>query len=413
MAHKTLPMTGPKGTKLRYITKEEEKLLKERERSKGSITDKFYKGVPVLYTEAEDAAGRAAFGEAGGSSGADMMGAGDLVDALHGLGFEGAKVDTSYSGPIAGTSSEGWVGDPGSGGGSADDIDDKAEYMSEEECKRRGGTWDGAMCHWDGSPPPPGGDDDGEEEEEGSPEYDPDAPYEKGATYKHKDFTPKTSAPVSETTRAKTLEDKGKSIADSVRSHLTGEVAGIGRKSAELGEYRDTKAEDAERLAELQRQAAKGMAFSTPHFDAEVDLIEKWADTGLMREDEAAKLQYELDMKALTTMEPIEALLAAGEIGGAGMEGTFKPGAIASGEYMDTGFGLGSAPTFSGLPSKGIPHEAEAEAEAKADDDTGTSKPAPTSHYTDKNGDVCYYEERFEDKNGDWICPGTTVGGEA
>jgi len=87
MAHKTLPMTGPKGTKLRYITKEEEKLLKERERSKGSITDKFYKGVPVLYTEAEDAAGRAAFGEAGGSSGADMMGAGDLVDALHGLGL--------------------------------------------------------------------------------------------------------------------------------------------------------------------------------------------------------------------------------------------------------------------------------------------------------------------------------------
>ena len=388
MAHKILPMTGPKGTKLTYITKEEEELLKERERSKGSITDKFYKGVPVL------------------------------LDDGWGGSFLGEAPDP-FAGPGTGGTGD-WGGDPGSdagGGDAAKDIDDKAEYMTEEECKRRGGRYDGMMCHFDGSPPPPGGDDDGDgdSEEEGSPEYEPDEPYEKGATYKHKDFTPKTSAPVSETTRAKTLEDKGKSIADSVRSHLTGEVAGIGRKSAELGEYRDTKAEDAERLAELQRQSAKGMAFSTPHFDAEVDLIEKWADTGLMREDEAAKLQYELDMKALTTMEPIEALLAAGEIGGAGMEGTFKPGAIASGEYMDTGFGLGSAPTFSGLPSKGALHktEAEAEAEAKADDDTGTSKPAPTSHYTDKNGDVCYYEERFEDKNGDWICPGTTVGGEA
>ena len=114
MAHKILPMTGPKGTKLTYITKEEEELLKERERSKGSITDKFYKGVPVL------------------------------LDDGWGGSFLGEAPDP-FAGPGTGGTGD-WGGDPGSdagGGDAAKDIDDKAEYMTEEECKRRGGRYDG------------------------------------------------------------------------------------------------------------------------------------------------------------------------------------------------------------------------------------------------------------------------------
>ena len=292
--------------------------------------------------------------------------------------------------------------DPGSmggGGSAADDIDD--EHVTPAiTCRAKGWYWYDSACHEH-----PRGEEtpaEEEEKEEGGEEGGGGADFEKGSKYEHKPLTPKTGTPGSETERAKKLEDTGKSIADSVRSHLSGEVAGVGRKSAELAEVRDTKKENEERLALLQAQAARGMSFSTPHFDAEVDLIDKWVDTGLMREDTAAQLQYQLDLQALRAMEPIEALLASGEIGSAGMEGTFEPGAFASGDYMDTGFGLGPAPTFSGLPKKGTP---------LAEDTADTGTTGDTSHFTDGKGNTCYMSETSVDDDGVRTCPGTTVGG--
>ena len=84
------------------------------------------------------------------------------------------------------------------------------------------------------------------------------------------------------------------------------------------------------------------------------------------------------------------------------MECTFEPGAFASGYYMDTGFGLGPAPTFSGLPKKGTP---------LAEDTADTGGSTDTSHFTDGKGNTCYMSETSVDDDGVRTCPGTTVGG--
>ena len=68
---------GGKKVELAYVTPEEKELLLTRDRAKGSITEKFHKGIPVLYV-----------GGPGGSGGytGDI---GDITAALGGDPYDG------------------------------------------------------------------------------------------------------------------------------------------------------------------------------------------------------------------------------------------------------------------------------------------------------------------------------------
>jgi hypothetical protein len=105
-------------------------------------------------------------------------------------------------------------------------------------------------------------------------------------------------------------------------------------------------------------------------------------------------------------------LAAEAKLGDAGLGGTFTPGAYDVGKLSSvSGIGI---PRFSGLPSTSLDKEEKPitgdKGETTGDDDTDTS---PSSHFTDKKGDVCYFSETTVGDDGVRSCPGTTVGGEA
>ena len=304
---KTIEVEG-KEASLAYITEEEKKLLLERDKAKGSIAEKFHKGVPILMA--------------------------------HDLGLN--PDDPSTDDPN--------VEDP--------DDDDRSEPNAEEDCNARSGY------HWDSETNTCVPD---EEEETITEEEcnergggwswnsttntcELDESWEKAPAYTPAGEEDKVSKPGSETERVQAKRDTGTDFADSVAETMKGEVEGLGAKSAELrGMDISREAQDAQ-LAAAQQWAAKGMSFSTPMLHAEEDFIRDLSTKRLINEDQAQSMQAKLDLQAWNNSEPIQKLAAASKLSATGQPGGFTPGEIDVSEVMDPDFSNITIPGFSGLP---------------------------------------------------------------
>ena len=279
---KTIDVKGKKAS-LAYITEEEKKLLLARDKAKGSIAEKFHKGIPVLsYDDTLD-------DSAGDDSGND--------DA----------------------------------GGDAD---------LQNQCEQAGGTWTNGACVMPG-------DDDGNNDDDN--DEDIDETWEKADPYQVVEEQDRIAKPDSETERVKEKRDFGDTFAESVADSLKGEVQGLGAKSAELANLDISREAQDRKLAAAQQWASKGMSWSTPHLDAEEDLIRDLAKQRLITEDQAIAMQAKLDLGAWNASEPIQKLAAASKLGEFEREDLFTPGAIDTTEVMDDEFGI-TLPGFSGLP---------------------------------------------------------------
>ena len=376
-----------------YITDKEKKVLLKRDKAKGAISEKFYKGVPVLYIDAE--------------------GEGDTPVGSMDFDFD---FDEDAGGIFDVPEHSDEPGAEGGGGDAALDIDDKAEYMTEEECKAAGGRYDGAMCHFDGSPPPPtdgDGDGDGDGEEDSDLLFER-KPYEKAPPYSYKVPKVDPGAPPSETERVRAKTTAATPFAEAVRASMVGEVAGVADKERTIKDMDAKRKFDDAMLSQAQAFAASGMSFSTPMLNAEEEMVRDLARQRLVSADEAARMQEKLNMARWEASEPIMKLAAEAKLGDAGLGGTFTPGAYDVGKLSSvSGIGI---PRFSGLPSTSLDKEekpiTDDKGETTGDDDKDTDT-SPSSHFTDKKGDVCYFSETTVDDDGVRSCPGTTVGGEA
>ena len=397
-----------------YITDKEKKILLERDKKSGSITKKFYKGVPVLIGEYE-----------GGDSGVGDFGGAGREGRGEGVAIGGDSGDTTDSGadsdwgtifgiPIgkAEGPKEGDLSGPGATPeGPIGDIDDKAEYTTEEECKRRGGRYDGTMCHFDGSVTDGDSDSDGDGDEDGSDAFER-APYEKAPAYSYKVPKVDPGAPPSETERVRAKTTAATPFAEAVRASMVGEVAGVADKERTIKDMDAKRKFDDAMLSQAQAFAASGMSFSTPMLNAEEEMVRDLARQRLVSADEAARMQEKLNMARWEASEPIMKLAAEAKLGDAGLGGTFTPGAYDVGKLSSvSGIGI---PRFSGLPSTSLDKEekpiTDDKGETTGDDDKDTDT-SPSSHFTDKKGDVCYFSETTVDDDGVRSCPGTTVGG--
>jgi len=312
---KTIDVKGKK-VSLAYITEEEKKLLLERDKAKGSIAEKFHKGIPVLNGD--------------------------------------PALDPDYD---AGTE-EGVPGDDNNGDNGDNDGGDAPELNAEETCNARSGY------HWDSETNTCVPD----EEEVDTPEscaakgepwyWDEetqtctiDESWEKAPAYTPAGEEDKVSKPGSETERVQAKREIGTDFADSVAETMKGEVEGLGAKSAELrGLDISREAQDAQ-LAAAQQWAAKGMSFSTPMLHAEEDFIRDLSIKRLINEDQAQAMQAKLDLQAWNNSEPIQKLAAASKLR-LHLEqlGGFEPGEIDVSEVMDPDFSNITIPGFSGLP---------------------------------------------------------------
>ena len=311
---KTIDVKGKK-VSLAYITEEEKKLLLERDKAKGSIAEKFHKGIPVLNGD--------------------------------------PALDPDYD---AGTE-EGVPGDDNNGDNGDNDGGDAPELNAEETCNARSGY------HWDSETNTCVPD----EEEVDTPEscaakgepwyWDEetqtctiDESWEKAPAYTPAGEEDKVSKPGSETERVQAKREIGTDFADSVAETMKGEVEGLGAKSAELrGLDISREAQDAQ-LAAAQQWAAKGMSFSTPMLHAEEDFIRDLSIKRLINEDQAQAMQAKLDLQAWNNSEPIQKLAAASKLSATGQPGGFQPGEIDVSEVMDPDFSNITIPGFSGLP---------------------------------------------------------------
>ena len=213
-------------------------------------------------------------------------------------------------------------------------------YTTEETCRAAGGIWVDGACQI----------------------------YEKADPYEYVDEAPKEPKQISETKRLDVKQKIGSPIAESVRSTMQGEVAGLGEK------WRQLQDKDAERLMnedmtrQAQEFAAKGMSFSSPMLASQKDTLREYAKQRQMTQDQADALQMQLNVQAFKNAEPIEQLAAAGRLG-ALEDKPFESGEIPDNLFMDPKFCLGDAPGFSGLP-KDWPGKETGEPIDEIDDDT-------------------------------------------
>ena len=227
-------------------------------------------------------------------------------------------------------------------------------YTTEETCRAAGGQWVDGACQI----------------------------YEKADPYEYVDEDPKEPKQVSETKRLEVKQEKGTSIAESVKSTMQGEVAGLGEK------WRQLQDKDAERLMnedmtrQAQEFAAKGMSFSSPMLASQKDTLREYAKQRQMTQDQSDALQMQLNVQAFKNAEYIEQLGVAGRLG-AIEDGSFVPGDIPDNLFMDPKFGLGDAPGFSGLP-KDWPGKETGEPVEEITDDTP---------FTDSEGWECKVSE--------------------
>ncbi|MDP6587734.1 MAG: hypothetical protein QF535_24025, partial [Anaerolineales bacterium] len=218
----------------------------------------------------------------------------------------------------------------------------------------------------------------------------------------------------SETERVRAKTTAATPFAEAVRASMVGEVAGVADKERTIKDMDAKRKFDDAMLSQAQAFAASGMSFSTPMLNAEEEMVRDLARQRLVSADEAARMQEKLNMARWEASEPIMKLAAEAKLGDAGLGGTFTPGAYDVGKLSSIpSIGI---PRFSGLPSTTLDKEGKSIGEdtgetASSDDkDTDTS---PSSHFTDKKGDVCYFSETTVGDDGVRSCPGTTVGGEA
>jgi len=444
-----------------YITDKEKGLLLKRDKTKGSITEKFHRGIPVLAPDGlfgpddpggsgghvsdrgsadysgiagyEDGTGGDEYGDeyademkwvggkeggyvssgmAGGGpdSGSGKIGhPGMREDATWVGGAEGPDLPTDFpvdSGPDSPDPHAGKDTDPGSdagGGDAARDIDDKEPVTSEtphtpESCAAAGGVWNPVTRSCEVRDVKITDPSPSSSLDTG---YGADEPIEKAPRYKYREPTVKPTPGISETERVRAKVDAGTPLSVSVRDHLFGEATGVGSKYKRLAEMDEDREFREKQLAQAQAFAAKGMSFSTAQLDAETDMIREAAKRRLITADEAAKLQAELQMNALKTAEPIELLAAAGKIGDAGYGGSFTPGAIDTSRFMDPErFGLVKPPGFSGLPAE----------VGETSEESGPPKDGITDgKFTDSTGTVCNVDSAFENADGTWSCPKSTT----
>ena len=295
-----------------------------------------------------------------------------------------------------------------------DDVDPTAKVTNSSDCAAAGGIWDEAtgVCLVKTDPKTSGIPSGGLPGDTGDGSgYDTDVgrgePLDKAPPYGYKESVVRPGPGISETERVRAKVDAGTPFSVSIRDHLFGEASGIGSKYERLAEMDEDREFREKQLAQAQSFASKGMSFSTAQLDAETDMIREAAKRRLITADQADKLQYELQMNALRTAEPIELLAAAGKIGDAGYGGTFKPGAIDTSRFMDPArFGLARPPGFSGEPEE-VGDSAEGEKEKPLDGTPGTE-----THHTDHKGNTCYTSDAYETSDGKWVCPeGKLTGG--
>ena len=409
-----------------YITDKEKSLLLSRDKAKGSISEKFYKGIPVLWdpaiegergttvadVEAEyggDAADAspADWGEAtyAGGEFTDDMGRTIYGPSGHGgRSSHGSYIDPSIEIDAAGGMEFGGKGVPGDGsiiGRSDPDPDDGYDPGSDAGGGRvTTGEGDEGSIGTDWTP-----EDDADyasRVSEATKSIEAAGPTTSSVKvtgaptrgvpdvgrYKYREPTVKPGPGVSETERVRAKVDAGTPLSVSIRDHLFGEAGGAASEYKRLSAMDEDREFRENQLAQAQAFASKGMSFSTAQLDAETDMIRDAAKRRLITADEAAKLEHELKMSALRTAEPIELLAAAGKLGDAGYGGTFTPGAIDTSRFMDSDrFGLAKPPGFSGLPAEFEP------------DDVKESK------YTDSTGVTCDIGRAFKNADGVLMCP--------
>ena len=226
-------------------------------------------------------------------------------------------------------------------------------YTTEETCRAAGGQWVDGACQI----------------------------YEKADPYEYVDEAPKEPKQISETKRLDVKQKIGSPIAESVRSTMQGEVAGLGEK------WRQLQDKDAERLMnedmtrQAQEFAAKGMSFSSPMLASQKDTLREYAKQRQMSQDQADALQMQLNVQAYKNAEPIEQLAVSGRLG-ALEDKPFESGEIPDNLFMDPKFGLKDAPGFSGLPKVFMCKEVGEDVTDITDEE-----------HTDSGGYTCTYGE--------------------
>ena len=173
--------------------------------------------------------------------------------------------------------------------------------------------------------------------------------YEKADPYDYVKEDPKEAKQISETKRLDAKQKKGTPIAESVKSTMQGEVAGLGEKWRQLEDMDAQRLLNENMTRQAQEFAAKGMSFSSPMLAEQKDTLREYAKQRQMTQDQADALQMQLNVQALKNAEPIEQLAVSGKLG-ALEDKPFTPGDIPKNLFMDPKFGLKDAPGFSGLP---------------------------------------------------------------
>ena len=458
-----------------YITDKEKSLLLARDRAKGAISEKFYKGIPVLFAGEGDPDDPSFDGEPGEGVVGDGLGhvspdapdaspadwgeatykggmyTDDMGRTIYGPSSMGSGSMTDADIESAGGMEFGGMGVPGSG-----DVFDGPGLEPGGITETGARTVDHSphLAYDDRGDYDPGSDAGGGrvttgEGDEGSigtdwtPEDDADyASRVSEATksieaagpttssvkvtgaptrgvpdvgrYKYREPTVKPGPGVSETERVRAKVDAGTPLSVSIRDHLFGEAGGAASEYKRLSAMDEDREFRENQLAQAQAFASKGMSFSTAQLDAETDMIRDAAKRRLITADEAAKLEHELKMSALKTAEPIELLAASGKLGDAGYGGIFTPGEIDTSRFMDSErFGLEKPPGFTGGSRGVVSGAAPSGTATEAPSTSGPPKDeVKDGKFTDKVGTSCDVGDAFENADGSWSCPAPSGGGE-
>ena len=443
-----------------YITDKEKSLLLARDRAKGAISEKFYKGIPVLFAGEGDPDDPSFDGEPGEGVVGDGLGhvSPDAPDASPadwgeatykggmytddmgrtiygpsghgGRSSHGSYIDPSIEIDAAGGMEFGGKGVPGDGsiiGRSDPDPDDGYDPGSDAGGGRvTTGEGDEGSIGTDWTP-----EDDADyasRVSEATKSIEAAGPTTSSVKvtgaptrgvpdvgrYKYREPTVKPGPGVSETERVRAKVDAGTPLSVSIRDHLFGEAGGAASEYKRLSAMDEDREFRENQLAQAQAFASKGMSFSTAQLDAETDMIRDAAKRRLITADEAAKLEHELKMSALRTAEPIELLAASGKLGDAGYGGIFTPGEIDTSRFMDSErFGLEKPPGFTGGSRGVVSGAAPSGTATEAPSTSGPPKDeVKDGKFTDKAGTSCDVGDAFENADGSWSCPAPSGGGE-
>ena len=443
-----------------YITDKEKSLLLARDKAKGAISEKFYKGIPVLFAGEGDPDDPSFDGEPGEGVVGDGLGhvSPDAPDASPadwgeatykggmytddmgrtiygpsghgGRSSHGSYIDPSIEIDAAGGMEFGGKGVPGDGsiiGRSDPDPDDGYDPGSDAGGGRvTTGEGDEGSIGTDWTP-----EDDADyasRVSEATKSIEAAGPTTSSVKvtgaptrgvpdvgrYKYREPTVKPGPGVSETERVRAKVDAGTPLSVSIRDHLFGEAGGAASEYKRLSAMDEDREFRENQLAQAQAFASKGMSFSTAQLDAETDMIRDAAKRRLITADEAAKLEHELKMSALRTAEPIELLAASGKLGDAGYGGIFTPGEIDTSRFMDSErFGLEKPPGFTGGSRGVVSGAAPSGTATEAPSTSGPPKDeVKDGKFTDKVGTSCDVGDAFENADGSWSCPAPSGGGE-